>query len=388
MNPRQLLSLALTLVFSTAIRAESASYLVLLGTYTSAGSRGIYEVRFDSANGHVTDPVLAAETPNPSFLALAPSRRFVYAHTDLGRLPDGRAAGGIRAFALDPESGAMTALNARATGDPFPSNVAIDGTGRLVATVSGTGGHLTTFPVEADGSLGPIACRYAMSGTPGPVKGRQEKPYPHSTNFSPDNRFALVCDLGADRILSFRVDAAAGRLEPEDPPFRQLPRGTGPRHAKFSADGRFFYISGELSNTVTACRYDAPSGTIDPFERLSTVPDGVRDSNRDGPPDSTASEIRIRADGRFVYVGNRGDDSLAVFARDAETGRLDPVEIVKTGGKTPRNFALSPDGRWLLCAHQDTDNLSVFRVDEASGRLERVPCEARISRCICVLFVN
>jgi 6-phosphogluconolactonase len=379
----------LTLALGTvSAMAASENQLVLIGTYTLGGSRGIYEVRLDSETGALSAPVLAAETPNPSFIALAPSRRFIYAHADVGTLPDGRAAGGIRAFALDPDSGKLTALNQRATGDPFPSNVAIDATGRLVATVSGTGGHLTTFPVEADGSLGPIASRYATTGTPGPVPVRQVHPYPHSTNFSPDNRFALVCDLGADRIFSFAVDAAAGKLGPEHPPFAQLPRGTGPRHAKFSADGRFFYIAGELSNTVTACRYDAATGRIEPFQRLSTVPPGVRNSSPDNRPDSTASEIRLERSQRRVYVANRGDDSIAVFSRDPDSGELALLEIVKSGGRTPRNFAISPDGKWLLCAHQDSNNLTVFRIDGQSGRLTRVPTEATVPKAICVVFVN
>jgi 6-phosphogluconolactonase len=380
--------LAALLLASTSAMAASENQLVLIGTYTLGGSRGIYEVRLDNETGALSAPVLAAETPNPSFLAMAPSRRFIYAHADVGTLPDGRAAGGIRAFALDPDSGRLTALNERATGDPFPSNVAIDATGQLVATVSGTGGHLTTFHVNPDGSLGPIASRRATAGTPGPVPVRQVAPYPHSTNFAPDNRFAVVCDLGADRLFSYRVDAASGKLGPDHPPFAQLPRGTGPRHAKFSADGRFLYVVGELSNTVTACRYDAATGRIEPFQRLSTVPAGVRNSMPDNRPDSTASEIRLERSQRFVYAANRGDDSIAVFARDPDSGALALVEIVKSGGKTPRNFAISPDGKWLLCAHLDSDNLTVFRIDGQSGRLSRMPGVAAVPKGICVVFVN
>ena len=368
--------------------AASENQLILIGTYTLGGSRGIYELRLDNETGALSAPVLAAETPNPSFIAMAPNRRFIYAHADVGQLPGGRAAGGIRAFALDPDSGALSPLNERATGDPFPSNVAIDATGQLVATVSGTGGHLTTFHVNPDGSLGPIATRLATTGTRGPVPERQVHPYPHSTNFAPDNRFAIVCDLGADRLFSFAVDSAAGKLTPANPAFVQLPRGTGPRHAKFSADGRFLYVVGELSNTVTACRYDAATGQAEPFQRLSTVPAGVRDSMPDNKPDSTASEIRFERSQRFIYAANRGDDSIAVFSRDPDSGALALVEIVKSGGKTPRNFAISPDGKWLVCAHLDSDNVTVFRIQGQSGRLTRVPTEAKVPKGICVVFVN
>lgn len=392
MTPHPLTSLAFALILAAAVtvpkRSEAQSHLILFGTYTTGESRGIYSARLDESTGTLSSPMVAAETPNPSFLVISPDRRFVYAHTDMGKLPDGRTAGGIKAFTLDARSGRLAELNAQPTGDPFPSNVNIDATGRVVATVSGTGGYITTFHVEADGSLSPRVSHIAAYGTPGPVAGRQEHPYPHSTWFDPANRFALVCDLGSDRIFTFRFDPATAVLSPERPPFLQLPRGTGPRHAKFSSDGRFFYIVGELSNTVTACRYDAASGTLSPFQRLTTVPAGVRDSNEARPPDSTASEIRIRPDGRFLYAANRGDDSIAVFARDAESGRLTPVEIVKSGGHTPRNFALSPDGKWLVCAHQDSSNVTLFRVDPESGRLARQPSEITVPQGICVAFVN
>jgi 6-phosphogluconolactonase len=372
-----LLALPVARALPPAPDPAPVSHLVLLGTT----SHGIYEVRLDGATGALSEPELTVPTANASFLALAPGGHFLYTHSQQGQLPDGRAAGAIRSYALDPATGALTPLNLRVTGDPVPSNIAIDGTGRVVMTVSGTGGHILSYPVEPDGRLGPLASRIRNEGPPGPVKARQEFTYPHSSNFAPDNRFVLTCDLGLDRVFTYAFDPATAVLTPQVPPYTQFPPGTGPRHAKFSADGRFFYVVGELASTVTACAYDAATGRIAIRQSLSTLPAGFKGDN-------LASEIRIHPNGRFVYVGNRGHNSLAVFGRDPATGRLTPLQTIPSGGDFPRNFNLSPDGRWLLCAHQNSDNLTVFAVDPDTGRLTREPSTRIVPKAIAVVFVN
>jgi len=361
--------------------AAPDSHLIFFGTYTLGKSRGIYSARLDGNTGTLSTPVLAAATPNPSFLALHPNHRFLYAHCDLGTTAGGKVGGAIRAFAVDPATGQLTSLGTVATGDPFCSNVAVDPTGRVLMTVSGTGGHIFSYPIEPDGSLGPVASRLRNDGPPGPVVTRQQKTYPHSSTFSPDDRFVMVCDLGLDRVFAYRTDLTTARLQPDDPPYAQFKPGTGTRHSKFSADGRFFYAVGELGNTVTACAYDAATGRVTPFQTVSTVPPGYKE-------ESTASEIRIHPNGRFVYAANRGHDSIAVFARDPASGILTAVEIVPSGGHFPRNFNLSPDGRWLVCGHQETGEATVFRVDPATGRLARLPSTQTVPEAICVLFVN
>jgi 6-phosphogluconolactonase len=357
------------------------SHLIFFGTYTLGGSRGIYSARLDGRTGTLSAPVLAAETPNPSFLALHPSHRFLYAHCDLGTTADGKVGGAIRTFAVDPVSGRLTPLATVATGDPFCSNVAVDPTGRVLLTVSGTGGHIFSYPIGPDGTLGPVASRLRNDGPPGPVVARQQKTYPHSSTFSPDDRFVMVCDLGLDRVFAYRVDLATARLEAPDRPYAAIKPGTGPRHSKFSADGRFFYVVGEMGNTVTACAYDAATGRVTPFQTLPTIP-------ADFKGETTSSEIRIHPSGRFVYAASRGADCLAVFRRDLVSGALAPVEIVPSGGHFPRNFALSPDGRWLVCGHQESGNVTVFSVDPDTGRLTRSAGGLAVPEAICVLFVN
>lgn len=355
--------------------------LIFLGTYTPTGgeSRGIYTVRLDPATGILTEPVLVAETPNPTFLAWHPDGRTLYASGE-GPDADGKVTGGVAAFAYDAKTGRLTPLNARGTGGST-THLAADATGRMLITVSYGSGFCASFPLAADGQIGPRASLLAHAGPLGPNKGRQEKPHPHSVTISPDNRFAFVADLGLDRVLAYRLDPATGTLAPHDPAFISTPPGTGPRHTKFSRDGRHFYILNEIDGSISACTYDAARGAGTPIQHISTLPGDFKVTDPD-----RAAEIRLSPDDRFVYCSNRGHDSLAVFARDAAKGTLTLVEIVPTGGKHPRNFNLSPDGRWLVCGNKDSDNVTVFRVDTATGRLARTSQTLKVPQAVCVLF--
>lgn len=358
-----------------------ASLLIFVGTYTpkDGASRGIYAVRLDPATGSLSPAVVAAETPNPTFLALHPDGRVLYALGE-GPAPDGKVTGGAAAFGYDAGSGRLTPLNTRGTGGGGTTHLVADATGRMLVTASYGGGDVASFPLMGDGRLGERTSFIPQVGPPGPNPKRQDKPHPHSVTLSPDNRFAFVADLGLDRVLAYRLDHAAGTLTPNDPAFITVKPGSGPRHAKFSRDGRFFYILGEIDGSVTVCAYDAARGAGTPIQHISTLPAGfvVTDPDR-------AAEIRVHPHGRFVYASNRGHDSIAVFAVQAD-GTLKLVEITPSGGKHPRNFALSPDGAWLVCANMDSDNLVSFKVDSASGRLTATGHTVTVPRPVCVLF--
>lgn len=352
------------------------SHLLFIGTYTRTTSRGIYSLQLDTETGTLSAPTLAAETSNPTWIELSPDRRRLYAVHE----SSGQATG----FAVDPAQARLTPL--KPTDSPAkelnvpanpPSHLAIDATGRALIAANYRDGFVAALPIRADGTLGsPEIIRHAGCG---PHPTRQEKPHPHSVTISPDNRFALICDLGVDRIYSYALDPATARLSPANPPFTATAPGAGPRHSKFSPDSRHAYVINELANTLTAYRYEPADGSLSEIQSISTLPSGFKG-------ESTAAEVRIHPNGRFVYGSNRGYDSIAVFRIDSESGRLNPVEIVPSGGKNPRNFALSPDGRWLVCAHQDSDNLCVFRVDPATGRLARTNHEATVPMGVCVLF--
>ena len=358
--------------------SASPTLQVFFGTYTPAGgaSRGIYTAPLDLATGALGEPVLAGEASNPTFLAWRADGRTLYALTEKGTV-NGKPGGALASFRFDAASGRLTPLNVEATGGGPLAHLNVDPSGRVALAISYHASEVSSFPLLADGQLGPRASLLTHTGTLGPNTKRQEKPHPHSLTFSPDGRFVYVCDLGLDRIFQYKFDPATAVLTrvseaPAAP-------GAGPRHSKFSPDGKFFYVINELNCTVTAYAVDAATGALSTLQSLSTLPAGFSG-------ESICAEIRLSPDARFVYGSNRGHDSLAVFARDAATGRLTLVEIVPCGGKHPRNFNLTPDGRWLLCANRDTDNVVVFRVDPATGKLTATGTEAKVPQAVCVLF--
>lgn len=355
----------------------AAALTIFVGTYTpkDGASRGIYAIEFDPTAGAFGAPTLAAETPNPTFLAWHPSHHALYA---LGNGPDstGQVTGGAVAFAYEAATQKLTPLNARGAGASM-AHLATDATGRLLVTASYHGGFLATFPVGDDLKLEQPSGRLSMSGTLGPRSARQDKPHPHSVTFSPDNRFAYVCDLGLDRVFTFSVDSTRATLTPAGE-FATAP-GAGPRHSKISADGRFLYTIDELSSTITTFTRDAATGALRFVASVPTLPDDFSGEN-------LCAEIRLHPNGRFVYGSNRGHDSLVVFARDPERGTLTFLQRIPCGGKHPRNFNLSPDGTWLVCANRDSDNLVSFRIDAATGRLTATGHVTAVPQAVCVLF--
>jgi 6-phosphogluconolactonase len=355
----------------------ATSLLLFLGTYTPAGgeSRGIYAVRLDPATGRLSEPVLVAETPNPTFLAWHPDGRTLYALSERGTV-DGRTGGALTAYRYEPTTGRLAPVNTEPTGGVGLAHVAVDGTGRTAAVISYHGSYVASFPLKPDGSLAPRASLLPHTGALGPRTKRQDKPHPHSVTFSPDHRHVYVCDLGLDRIFRYRLDAAAGALEragetPTAP-------GAGPRHSKITADGKFLYVLNELNGSIEAFAAEPATGELSRIQTIGTLP-------ADFAGENTCAEIRLSPDERFVYGSNRGHDSIAVFARDAASGRLTLIEIVPSGGKHPRNFNLSPDGRWLVCGNKDSDNVVVFSRDDATGRLRLVSI-LKAPQVVCVVF--
>jgi 6-phosphogluconolactonase len=359
-----------------------ASLLIFVGTYTpkDGASKGIYAVRLDLTTGALGAPEVAATTPNPTFLAWRPDHRVLYALGE-GPGPDGKNGGGVVSFNFDAGSGKLAPLNTRGTGGGGGTTMlATDNTGQMLVTVSYGAGYVASFPLAADGRIGERASLLPHAGPLGPNKTRQDKPHPHSVTISPDNRFAFVADLGLDRVLAYKLDPATGAITPHDPAFIPTPPGTGPRHTKFSRDGKFFYILNEIDGSISACAYDAAKGAGTPIQHISTLPAGFQVTDPD-----RAAEIRIHPNGKFVYASNRGHESIAVFAVQAD-GTLKLVEITPCGGKHPRNFELSPDGNWLVCANQDSDNLVSFKVDSTTGRLTATGSVVTVPKAVCVLF--
>jgi 6-phosphogluconolactonase len=285
----------------------------------------------------------------------------------------------VSAFAVDPKTGGLTLLNQESSEGAGPCHVTVDKAGKHVLVANYGGGTVAVLSVGPDGKLGPATSVQAHRGS-GPNKGRQEKPHAHGIYLSGDERFAFSPDLGADRVFVYRYDAAKGTLEPHGAAV--LPPGSGPRHLAFDSKETHAYVINELLSTITVMAYDAATGVLTPGDSIRTL-----------PPDFTGTswtaEVAVSPDGRFVYGSNRGHDTLAVFARDAATGRLTPAGYVPVGGKTPRHFAFDPTGQHVLAAHQGSDTVAVFRVDAKSGLLTPVGAVPQgVGKPVCLLPVR
>jgi 6-phosphogluconolactonase len=353
--------------------STTEAHHLYVGTYTKRQSRGIYSVRLDVSTGKLSEPTLAAETGNPSFLTFSPDKRFLHAVNDSDALAVSFAVG---------HDGQLRPVGIPLTrGSPAPSHIAVDRTGQMLLVSHFGNGYVAALPVLPDGTIGPPSKSYHQGQGLDPV--RQASPHPHSVTIAPDNRFALVCDLGLDKVFSYALNPGDARLASGDPGFRFISTapGAGPRHSAFSPDGRHFYVINELGGTISAYLYGKQDGTLSLLGSVSTLPSDFTGQN-------TTAEVCVHPQGHFVYGSNRGHESIAVFARDQVTGLLSPVEIVPCGGQHPRHFSLSPDGGWLVCANMNSDSLTVFRVDATSGRLTRVDSAASLSMPVCVLFHN
>ncbi len=363
--------LALPLFASSAGATE---FFVYFGTYTEGLSKGIYVSRLDTATGKLTEPNLAAETANPSFVALHPNRKFLYAVSEGG----GPKAGAVSAFAIDPKTGRLAFLNKVSSKGGGPCHLNVDKTGKNVVVVNYGTGSTAVLPIEPDGKLREASSFIQHKGSSAD-KSRQEGPHAHSVNFSADNRFAVVADLGLDQVLVYKFDAAKGTIAPNDPPFATVAPTSGPRHFAFHPHGKFAYVINEMKSTVTAFSWDASHGVLKEIQTIGTLPAGFTGEN-------DTAEVQVHPNGKFLYGSNRGHNSIAVFSIDPKKGTLTPVEHVSTQGKIPRNFGIDPTGSFLLAANQDTNNVVVFRIDAKTGRLTPTGQVLQVGKPVCVKF--
>jgi len=358
--------------------AGKSKYLVYVGTYTGKQSKGIYAYRFDPATDQLTSLGLAAESVNPSFLAVEPTRRFLYAVNEISQY-EGRSSGGVSAFAIVPGTGKLTFLNEVPSGGAGPCHVSVDKTGRYVLVANYGGGSVAVLPILKDGHLGePSAFVQHKGASINPQ--RQEGPHAHSIYTSPDNRFVISADLGLDEVLIYRFDAGKGTLTPNYPAFAVTSSGAGPRHFAFHPNGKFGYVIDEMLSTITAFSYDQASGALDVIQTISTLP-------QDFKGQSNAAEVEVHPSGKYLYASNRGHDSIAVFAINSRKGTLTPAGDVPTLGKEPRSFAIDPTGSFLFVANQNSDNIVEFRIDAANGQLTPSGKVLEVPTPVCVTFV-
>ena len=356
------------LLGSVCACAGTAEFYV--GTYTKpGGSRGIQRGSLDTATGELKLLGLAAEAKNPSFLAVHPNGKFLYAAIE-------DSGGAVGAFAVEKD-GTLRLLNNESSRGAGNCHVSVDPSGKVVLAANYGSGSIACLPVREDGSVATASSAVQHTGK-GPNASRQEGPHAHSIYANGD--FAYACDLGTDDVFVYRLDAVKGTLTPNDPPSGKVPPGSGPRHLAFHPKGGFAYTNNEMTCSVTTFAHDAKKGTLSAMQTLSTLPEGYAQSAKD----STA-EIFCHPNGRFLYVSNRGHDSIAVFAIGGD-GKLTPVQNAPASVKEPRGFALSPDGGWLIAAGQNSNTLASHKVDPTTGKLTPAAQVADIGAPVCVVF--
>lgn len=351
---------------------------VYVGTYTKdSGSRGIYRLSLDLVTGAMVETGSTSGVDNPSFLAIHPNKKFLYAAAEVEET-GGVKTGGVKAYAIAAD-GSLTELNQQPSGGGAPCHLSVDGEGKHLLVANYVGGNVSVFPIARDGTLQPASAFVQHEGGPN-SNPRQSSPHAHSINLSSDNHFAFVADLGLDEVKAYRYDANAGTLVAHDAGTIRLAAGSGPRHFSFSPSGQFAYVNGEMSSEVNAYAYDKEAGTLSALNTLSTLPEG-------GEVDNSTAEVVVSPNGKFVYVSNRGHDSLAVFAVNAD-GTLVARGHQSTGGKTPRNFAIDPTGTFLLAANQRSNSVVSFRIDSESGGLTPTGHAIAVPAPVCVRYLK
>jgi 6-phosphogluconolactonase len=345
-------SLAMTLLTITGISMANPALLYI--ATQDPQQMGIAIAGFDTTLGMLSTPRPGIETRDPAHFVLSGDGSYLY-------LCNTGTPGGVSAFAVDGSTGALRLLNHRVAEGRGPSYISLDRTGRYVLDANYGGGYVEIHSLAADGSLGQQTAFVQHQGSSVHAQ-RQNKPYAHWFATDPTNRFALAADLGTDHIVVYRFDGQTGRLAANDPPAARVNGGSGPRHLAFHPNGRWLYAVQELSNQVLAFHWDAAAGKLAQFQAVRTL-------GEDFTAPNTAAEILVRADGRFLYVSNRGEDTLVVYAIDANTGELTVRQRVSSGGRVPRFFTFDPTGRWLVVANNESGNLRVFGIDEHDGEL-------------------
>ena len=339
-----------------------------VGTYTGGKSKGIYTATIDTETGKVSTPKLAAET------RIHPSNQFLYA---VGEVSDfeGKKSGAVAAFKINKEKGGLSLLNKQASKGGAPCHLVVDQKGKFVLFANYGGGNVGALQIGKDGKLGTHSGFVQHKGSS--VSPRQKGPHAHSINLDKFNRFAVAADLGLDKLISYRL-TENGALE-SAAEFKEKP-GAGPRHFVFHPNAKYGYLLNEMNATVTALSYMSHSGEFHKMQTLSTLPEDF-----DGR--KSCAEVRIHPSGKFLYCSNRGHDSIAVYSVN-EDGHLTRLEIVKTGGKEPRNFNLDPTGNFLLAENQKSDTIVVFRIDQESGKLTPTGQVVQVPTPVCIRFLN
>ena len=369
MKPAGILRIA-ALAFALLHAARAEDLFVYIGTHTAGPGKGFSLAHFDTATGALTKPEFLLEAPAPAYFIIAPDGKHLYTCNSTGF---------VSAYAIDRATARLTLLNQVPSGGGDPSYISLEQTGRYVFVANYDGGNVAAWKLRPDGGIGERTAFVQHTGSSVNPQ-RQSHAFAHSIRVDPTNRFVLVADLGVDKLFVYKFDAANGSLTPNDPPFVTVKPGSGPRHIVFHPNGRWVYLLTEMGSTVIQYDWDTKLGTLKELQTVSTLPADFKGV-------SMCAEITVYPNGKFLYVSNRGHDSIAVFAIDAKSGRLTPIEHVSSGGQTPRNFALDPSGRWMIVTNHGNNVAQVLRIDPATGKLTPVGSPVGMPSPFCPRFL-
>jgi 6-phosphogluconolactonase len=346
-----------------------------VGTY----GKTIRLFEFDPATGKLVDAGVAAETPNPSFLAFHPTQPFMYAVSEIDDFK-GMKSGAVAALSIDDKTGKLTVLNREPSGGQGPCHVSVDRTGKVVLVANYGSGSFESLPIVADGKLGKPATVIQDKGS-SINPGNQQGPHAHSINVDAANKFAVGADLGTDYLYVFKLDPAAGTLTANDPVGTKMPPGSGPRHFAFHPDGKHAFNINEIAMTLASYKWDGAKGTLTPIETVSTLPAGT-------PPDKkySTAEVVVHPSGKWVLGSNRTQDSIAVFSFDAAKEKLTHVGNYGDTVKVPRGFVLDPTGNFVLVGNQNGNSITVFRFNQQTGEMTRVGDPTPCPSPVCLRF--
>ena len=349
---------------------------LLIGTYTGTGSKGIYVYRFNTATGKATWVSNTDSMVNPSFLTVSKNGKFLYSVSESG----GNFPGKVNAFSFDKKKGTLKFINSQTSGGDNPCYIAVTKSGKWVTAGNYSGGNLSVFKTNANGSLLPLA-QFIQHEGKSTNKARQEKAHVHATVFSPDEKYLMVPDLGIDKVMIYKFNETSNLpLEPATVPYAETPAGSGPRHMVFHPKKPFAYLIQELAGQVESYQY--AKGTLTSIQKIATHTNDFK-----GVPGS--ADIHISPDGKFLYTSNRGEENnIAIFIINETTGALEAKGYQSTLGIKPRNFCIDPTGNFLLVANQDSGNIVIFKRNQQTGLLYPTGEEIKIPKPVCLQMVK
>ena len=362
-------------LFNTAFAQSKNAYL-LVGTYTSGKSEGIYVYDFNSANAE-TRLLSTVKASNPSYLAVSPNKKMVYAVTENAEAQKDGIGGGVSSFAFDKKTGMLTPVNEQFSGGKHPCYVAIDKTGKWLFAANYSSGSAALFPVKKDGAIEPAKQVVQHEGT-GADKARQAGPHVHSTVLSADNKYLFVQDLGIDKIMVYRFDNINGTLTPASKPAVSATPGSGPRHFDFHPNNRNAYLMEEMTGTVVA--YSYKDGNLQPIQRISALPKNFKG-------DIGSADIHVSSSGKFLYCSNRGESNSISIFKIGNGGKLTLIGHQSTLGKAPRNFNFDPTGNFLLAANQNSDEVVIFKINKTTGLLTDTGKRISVPNPVCLKWI-